>query len=169
MTHTRKEIARWLDAYFEAVNSHQGAVESVAELRRYFSDDFEFRMYTSRQRLSDPPLSRDQLLMLFIHPGLLEKLIPRYYVIDVDSQVAVVQFEIRFCDENSGKEWPPRQASAHYHLKPDGSGGIQIGKIQYWTETFTEDFDSMYEQWGRAKEEALDEFGIKYFDIGSPG
>ena len=169
MTHTRKEIASWLDAYFEAVNSHQGAVESVAELRKYFSDDFEFRMYTSRQRPSEPPLTRDQLLMLFIHPGLLEKLIPKYYVIDVDSRVAVVQFEIRFCDENSGKEWPPRQASAHYHFKPGRTGGIQIGKIQYWTETFTEDFDSMFEQWWRARDEALAELGSKYLKTGSFG
>ena len=169
MPHTREEIASWLDAYFEAVNSYQGTLESVAKLRKYFSDDFEFWMYTSRNRPSAPPLTRDQLLMLFIHPGLLEKLIPKYYVIDVDSRVAVVQFEIRFCDENSGKEWPPRQASAHYHFKPDGTEGIQIGKIQYWTETFTEEFDSMYEQWWRAKDEALVEFGIKYLKTVSEG
>jgi hypothetical protein len=161
MTYSRKEIASWLDPYFDNVNSHQRDVESVAALRKYFSDDFDFCMYTSRN-FSSKPLARDQLLILFIHPGLLEKLIPKYYVIDVDSQVVVVQFEIRFRDENSGKEWPPRQASAHYHLKPDGAGGIEIKKIQYWTETFTEEFDTMFEQWGRARDVALVEFGKKY-------
>ena len=80
---------------------------------------------------------------------------PNYYVIDVNAMKAVVQFAIVFRDEKSGREWPVKQASAHYHLKSDALGGLQIAKIQYWTELFTEEFAPMFEQWERGRAEAL--------------
>ncbi len=93
--------------------------------------------------------------MSFVHPGLLERIAPNYYVIDVDAMKAVVQFAIAFVDEKSGREWPVKQASAHYHLKSDASGELRIAKIEYWTELFTEEFGPMFEQWERSRAEAL--------------
>jgi hypothetical protein len=163
MKHTREQIAGWLDKYFEAANDKQGPVESVVELRRYFSDDFQFWMYTPPPFLT-PPLSRDELLMTFVHPGIHEKLTPKYYVIDLESMVAVVQFELCFTHKESGRSWRSLQASAHYHLRVDADGEIQIGKIQYWTESHRagDDFDSLFELWNRDTEEALLHFGTKY-------
>ena len=168
MGFTYEQIAGWLDRYFEAANDKQGGIESVAGLRDYFSPDLEFWMYTAPPFIT-PPLSRDELLMTFVHPGIQEKLTPKYYAIDVDSMVAVVQFELCFHDERSGKTWRPLQASAHYHLKTDDGGDIQIGKIQYWTQSHTpeDDYDSLFELWDRAKMDALSRFGAKYLGGGS--
>ena len=159
---SREEISNWLDGYFADANGKQGAVESVAGLRKYFSDDFAFWMYTPPSSLT-PPLSRDELLMTFVHPGLHEKLSPKYYAIDVSSMVAVVQFELCFTHQESGKTWRPLQASAHYHFTLDDSGAMKIAKILYWTESHHpgDDFDSLFELWNRQKEEALHEFATK--------
>jgi hypothetical protein len=165
VTHTYEQIASWLDGYFQGVNTNQGAMESVAELRKYFADDLEFRMYTAAgSELMSSPLTREQLLMSFVHPGLLEKITPNYYVIDVDAMKAVVQFAIVFRDEKSGSEWPVKQASAHYHFKSDASGELRIAKIQYWTEIFTEEFGPMFERWERARAEAMADSGSGQFE-----
>jgi hypothetical protein len=160
VTHSYEQIASWLDGYFQGVNANQGAVECAMELRKYFSDDLEFRMYTAAgSEFMSLPLTREQLLVTFVHPGLLEIITPNYYVIDVDAMKAVVQFAIVFRDEKSGREWPAKQASAHYHLRSDASGELRIAKIQYWTELFTEEFRPMFEQWERARADALSESG----------
>ena len=160
---TREQIAGWLDAYFQAANDLQGPVESVAGLRPYFSDGFQFWMYTPPPFFT-PPLSREELLMTFVHPGVHEKLTPKYYAIDTESMVAVVQFELCFTHKASGKTWRPLQASAHYHLEADDAGAIRIGKILYWTESHQpgDDFDSLFGLWNQDKEGALLEFGTKY-------
>ena len=62
---------------------------------RYFADDFQFWMFTPPPFFT-PPLSRDELLLTFVHPGIHEKLTPKYYAIDVETLVAVVQFELCF-------------------------------------------------------------------------
>jgi hypothetical protein len=159
----RDQIAGWLDAYFKAANDNQGPIESVAELRKYFADDFQFWMFTPPPFLS-PPLSRDELLMTFVHPGIHEKLTPKYYVIDVDAMVAVVQFELCFTHKDSGRSWRPLQASAHYHLRLEKDGEIRIQKILYWTESHRsgDDFESLFDLWNRTKEEALLAFGTKH-------
>lgn len=169
MTYTRDQIASWLDAYFEVVNSHQGEVESVVELRKYFADDFVLWMYTTVNRPIDPPQTREQLLLSFVHPGLLEELVPNYYAIDVTTMVAVVQFAIIFRDLNAGRDWPTLQASAHYHLRPDGAGGIQIGRINYWTQRFTDEYRPMFELWWSTRDKALAEFGSRYLETGAAG
>jgi hypothetical protein len=155
MNPTYENIGTWLDTYFEDVNRQQGSIETIPNLRKYFTIDFEFWMYTGRASLKRP-LSLDGLLLLFVHPGLHEGLVPQYYVIDVKRMIAVVQFEIRFVDEASGTNWPPRQASAHYHLVIDENNDLRIKKIQYWTETFTPDaFASLYASWDSYREKAL--------------
>jgi hypothetical protein len=164
VTPTYDQIASWLDGYFQAVAAYQGRPETVVQLRDYFAADLEFRMYTAAgSEFMSAPLGRAELLVSFIHPGLVEKITPNHYVIDVQEMKAVVQFAIVFRDEKSGKEWPQKQASAHYHLRSDASGGLQIAKIQYWTELFTEEFKPMFEQWERGRAEALAGLGNGYF------
>lgn len=163
MSSSRDQIAAWMDEYFQAVNSHQGAVESVVKLRTYFADDLEFRMYTATNPRMSAPLNREQLLLTFVHPGLVEQITPKYYVIDAEAMKVVVQFALSFRDEISAREWPARQASAHYELKEGAAGGLVIARIQYWTEILTEEFGTMFEQWERARTEALTAFGMGYF------
>ena len=163
MNSTREQIAGWLDGYFQAANDKQGPLESVTELRRYFSDDFQFWMYTPPPFFT-PPLSREELLMTFVHPGIHEKLTPNYYVIDLQSLVAVVQFELCFTHKESGKTWRPLQASAHYHLRVDGDGKILIARINYWTESHRpgDDYEPLFDLWTQDKEAALAEFATKH-------
>jgi hypothetical protein len=164
MTKTRQEISDWLDEYFDTANKKQGLLETVPDIGAYFAPELEFWMYTAPPFIK-PPLSRDELLMSFVHPGLQEDLTPRYYAIDPDAMKAIVQFEICFRHEASGKAWPLLQASAHYHLREDPDGRLLITKIQYWTQSTKpeDDFDSMYEVWAQAKLEALSALGVKRF------
>jgi len=164
VNHSYEQIAGWLDEYFRAVNQNQGGLELVANSRRFFAEDLEFWMYTTNSVAGMPlPLNREQLLLSFVHPGLHEKITPNYYVIDVNTLKVVVQFQLAFRDVESGTDWQPRQASAHYHLKSDATGGLQIAKIQYWTEVAQDDFGPVLELWARGREKALTEFGIDYF------
>lgn len=162
MTPSREQIADWLDGYFEAVNSNQGALEVVANSRKYFSADLEFTMYTATTPEMRRPLNREQLLMTFVHPGLHERLTPNCYVIDAEALKAVVQFSLVFRDGVSGREWPVKQASAHYQFKRESSGELLIAKIHYWTEIFGDEFRPMFQQWRRARVEALTESGSEY-------
>ncbi len=165
---TREQISTWLDEYFEAANRLQGPVESVAGLSRYFAPDMQFIMYTPPPFMT-PPLSREELLMTFVHPGIHEQLTPKYYVIDTESMLAVVQFELQFHHAESGKTWRPLLASAHYHLRQDADGEIVIGKILYWTQSHPgdSDFESLFALWTSDKEQALVQFGMKHFKAGS--
>ncbi len=121
---TRESLSKWFDVYFEDVNKNQGPIESVVKLKKYFSQDFELWMYTA-PLFVHPPLSREELLLLFVRPSLREGLVPQYYVIDVKQIMVVVQFEIRFVDEISDAAFPPKQASAHYYL-PSGRYGTDV-------------------------------------------
>ncbi len=163
MSLTRQHIADWLDGYFAAANDLQGPIESVTGRRKYFTDDFQFWMYTPPPFIT-PPLSRDELLLTFVHPGIHEKLTPKYYTIDLDRTVAVVQFELCFTHKASGRSWRPLQASAHYHFRTGDGGELRIEKILYWTESHRpgDDFESLFELWNRDKEDALLAFGTKH-------
>jgi hypothetical protein len=69
--------------------------------------------------------------------------------------VVVVQFQLQFNDEPSGKIWPARQASAHYHFMLDEKKNLKIKKIQYWTEAGPpNEAAPMMELWGKYREKA---------------
>lgn len=156
---TYANISKWFDAYFEAVRKSQANLETVPNLRKYFASDLELTMYTSPSgKLS---MSRDALLISFIHPGLYEEIVPQYYVIDVKQMIVAVQFEILFKDAPSDKKWPPLQASAHYHLTVDESIELRIRKIHYWTEALPGD---LFELWARRREEALTRYALGYIN-----
>ena len=157
---TYENILKWFDVYFEDANKNQGPLETVPNLKKYFTADFEFMMYTAPPFFT-PPLSREELLMLFVHPGLHEALRPQYYVVDVKRMMVVVQFEFQFTDELSGEVWPPKQASAHYHLILDENEDLKIKKIQYWTESSPPDVTApRYAVWAEYKEKALTDLAM---------
>lgn len=158
---TYENVSKWFDVYFEDVHKNQGELETVPNLMKYFSPDLELMMYTGP---SSPPaslMSREALLVSFVHPGLFEEIIPKYYAIDLKQMIVVVQFEIRFIDEPSGKKWTPLQASAHYHLEVDDSSDMKIRRIHYWTEPLPAD---LFEYWGRYRAEALNNLATDYIN-----
>ena len=158
---TYEGILKWFKDYFEDVRKNQGAIETVRNLKKYFAPDLELLMYTSP---SSPPvksMSRDALLLSFVHPGLQEDINPKSYVVDLKQMTVAVRFEIRFFDRPSGKEWPPLQASAHYHLFLDMNKEVQIKRIHYWTEALPGD---LFEFWGRHRDEALEAHAINYIN-----
>jgi hypothetical protein len=105
------------------------------------------------------PSSREQLLLSMVHPGLHEELTPREYVIDLKRMVVVVQFQLQFTDEPSGRVWPAKQASCHYHLVLDKNKDLKIKKIVYFTERSspdeTESQAELMEIWKKYREQAL--------------
>jgi len=153
---THENVTKWLDEYFEFCNSSQGTVDDVADLARYFADDFEFWMFTPPPFFT-PPLSRSEFLMLFVHPGLYEAIRPQHYVIDTKAMMVVVKFEFEFVDETSGRTWPPLFASAHYQLAPGGEKELQIKRIDYWTQTTSDDRSDLFEVWIARRQNALEE------------
>jgi hypothetical protein len=155
---TYEMLSSWFDGYFEQVRTNQGSLETVRNLGSFFTSDFELRMHTGPSQTSIK-MSRDELLLSFVHPGLREDIVPRYYVIDLRQMIVVVQFEIRFYDEPVEKHWSPIQASAHYHLTQDGHGEVKIERIEYWTEALAED---IFEIWSQRRAEALTKHAMAY-------
>ena len=154
-------VLNWFEGYFKDVRNYQGDLKTVPKLKRFFSPDMELSMYTA---LTSPPkkiMTRDALLISFVHPGLQEDITPNYLVVDLKQLIVVVQFEIRFRDKPSGKKWDPLQASAHYHLIVDENKELKIRKIHYWTEPLPKD---VFEYWTRYREEALMKHATNYFN-----
>lgn len=159
---TREQLVAWFDTYFESCNKNQGPIETVVDLKKWFTDDFQFWMHTPPAFIK-PPLSREELLMTFVHPGLHERLSPAYYVVDLKTLVVVVQFELQFANEHTGESWPPLQASAHYHLVQDQSGDLRIKRIEYWVESSPVDLQDMFDLWSSCREKALVGLANSYF------
>lgn len=159
MEWTYDKIAKWFDGYFEDVCKYQGGPETVPNLKKYFSAEMELMMYTAPS--SPPPvsMSRDDLLISFIHPGLQEDIAPEHLAIDVKKMIVAVQFKIRFTDKPTGTKWRPVQASAHYHLAVDENQYLKIAKIFYWTETLPDD---LFDFWARHREKALRQCTLSY-------
>jgi hypothetical protein len=161
MEWTYENISKWFDVYFEDVRKSQGDLETVPNLRKYFTSDMELMMYTSPSPPPKKPMTRDALLVSFVHPGLQEDIAPRYYAIDLKQMIVAVQFEIRFADRPSGTTWPPLQASAHYHLVLDAGKNLKIRRIYYWTEALPGD---LFEIWAKRREEALTKHALSFIN-----
>ncbi len=105
-----------------------------------------------------------------VHPGLHEEFTPQEYIVDMKRMVVVVQLQLQFNDEVSGKVWPAKLASAHYNLVLDENNELKIKKIIHFTEaTFPEEAaspkeESMMELWKRYREKALVELGNKWIN-----
>ena len=161
---TDENVEKWFNAYFEQVNKSQGPIERVVNLRKYFTPDFMFHMYTPPPFFQSP-LSRDKFLMLFVHPGLYEAFKLCHYVIDLKRMRAVVQFEIQFVDEISGESFPPKQCSAHYRLELDENKDLKIKEIKYWTESGASgEATALPKLWIERRVEALTDFAEGFLD-----
>jgi hypothetical protein len=161
MEPTYEYLTNWFDAYFDDVRKSQGAIETVPNLRKYFSPDMELMMYTPPKQSRGKSMSRDALLISFIHPGLQEDIEPKYYAIDMRRMIVAVQFEIRFSDKPTETVWHPLQASAHYHLAQDDKGELKIRRIYYWTEALPED---LFAVWAMRREEALTTHALSFIN-----
>jgi len=155
---TYENVAKWFDGYFKEFNKSAGPLETTPKMQKFYAPDLEFWMYTA-PGFVDPPMSREGLLMNMLHPGLHEELTPQYYVIDLKRMIAVIQFQIQFTDKPSGKVWPARQASAHYHLALDENKELKVKKIQYWTEISLDNDTTMMDLWNKYRDEALTKLG----------
>ena len=161
---TDENVEKWFNAYFEQVNNSQGPIERAVNLRKYFTPDFMFHMYTPPPFFQSP-LSRDKFLMLFVHPGLYEAFKLGHYVIDLKRMRVVVQFEIQFVDEVSGESFPSKQCSAHYWLELDGNKDLRIKEIKYWTESSVPDEATPLQKlWIERRVKALADFAEAFLD-----
>jgi hypothetical protein len=161
MEFTYEEILKWFEGYFEDVRKNQGDLNTVPKLKKYFTSDLELMMYTSPSAPPVKAMSRDALLLSFVHPGLQEDIVPKCYVVDLKQRIVAMQFEIHFYDKPSGKDWTPLQASAHYHLVLDEKQELKIRRIHYWTEALPSD---LFEYWSKHREEALAIHAIGYLN-----
>jgi hypothetical protein len=153
---TYDNITRWFDNYFKAFNKNAGPLKTVPNMQKYFTPDLEFWPYNMAG--AERPASRDSLLRSMIHPGLHEELTPRDYIVDLKRMVVVVQFQLQFNDELSGKVWPPSQASTHYYLVLDENKDLKIKKIVYFTEHRPPEVTgNLHEIWAKYREQALAE------------
>lgn len=156
---TYENIVKWFDAYYDAFNKNSGPLKTVPNMEKYFAPELEFWAYNMPN--TTVPGSREDLLRTMIHPGLHEELTPQEYVVDLKRMVVVVWFQLQFNDEPSGRVWPAKQASCHYHLKQDEAGDLKITKIVYWTERASaeeaEGQAEMMEIWHKYREQALAE------------
>lgn len=166
MEFTHENVTKWFENYFEAFNKNAGPLETVPNMMKFFTDDLEFWSYNMPLGAVPRPSFRNHLLMSMVHPGLHEHLEPREYIIDPERMVVVVQFQLSFTDEVSGTKWPPKQASAHYHLIPDAEIGFKIKKIQYFTEASNPETTSptSRELWKKYKDKALEELATRWIN-----
>ncbi|MBN1189519.1 MAG: hypothetical protein JXA46_07195 [Dehalococcoidales bacterium] len=171
---TYQNVTGWFDEYFKAFNRYVGPLETVPNMQRYFAPDLEFWPFNMAGTKS--PSSREELLMIMVHPGLHEEFTPREYIVDLERMVVVVQLQLQFNDELSGKVWPAKQASAHYHLVMDENNDLKIKKIVYFTEpTSPEEAASqkeavpMMELWRKYREKALAELATRWIDTQARG
>jgi hypothetical protein len=151
---TYNGITKWFDDYFAAFNQNAGSLATAVNMKRYFTDDLEFWPYNQP---GQKPLSREGLLMTMVHPGLHEHLTPIEYTVDLKQMVVVVQFQLQFSDQPSGRVWPPKMASAHYHLVVDKNNQLQIKKILYFMEQRPPEESSYRELWIKYREKDLAE------------
>lgn len=148
---TYDSIVKWFDAYFEAFNKNAGPLKTSMNMKKYFTPDLEFWAYNQP---GERPSSREALLMTMVHPGLHEHLTPREYVVDLKQLIVVVQFQVQFSDQPSGKVWPPKQTSTHYHLVLDEKKDLKIKKILYFMEHRPPEESSYRVLWAKYREQA---------------
>jgi hypothetical protein len=159
MALTYDNVVKWFDDYYEAFNKSAGPLATVPNMEKYFAPDLQFWPYNMAN--TKQPSSREELLMTMVHPGLHEELTPREYIVDLKRMVVVVQFQLQFTDEPSGRVWPAKQASAHYHLALDENKRLKIKKIVYFTERGSPDEAASQTElmvlWKKYREQALAE------------
>jgi hypothetical protein len=131
-----ENVSAWFDRYFEIVNRDAGRLETVTNIGKLYTEDAQFVFYTppAGADFVSAKANREGLMMMLVHPGVQEKITPRYYAINLEKLICVVHFEDRTIDVASGKDIVPAfEASAHYHLVPADDTGLKIKFLEFWT------------------------------------
>jgi hypothetical protein len=152
---THENVSAWFDKYYEII-AKVGTLETVPTIGKYFTDDFEYVYYTlpPDADFTSSRASREELLMMFMHPGLFEVIKPEYYVIDLKQMIVAVHFYDQLTSASAGV-LGSFHAAAFYHLVPAEDTGLKIRKLYYWTETQTpESVTIQKEAWLKALQEA---------------
>jgi len=155
MEFTYDNIVKWLDNYFGAFNKYAGHLETVPNMKEFFTPDLEFWSYNVPNETR--PSTREGLLTSMMHPGLHEELTPQYYVVDERQKIAVVQLQLQFTEEPTKTVYPPKQASAHYHFVHDENQDLKIKKILYFVEHRPPDEPNMRDLMKKYRDKALSE------------
>lgn len=160
---TYNQVKKWFDGYFNAVNECMGPLETVPQIGRFLTPDLQFVMHTAPPFIKSP-LSREEFLLALVHPGLKDRMTPKYYAIDLKQMVTVARIEVRFSDESSGEELTaPIQASCHYHFVVDQNDEIKIDLIEYWTESQPAE-PRLFEMMVRTKDDALNALALDWLE-----
>ncbi len=149
-------IKKWFDAYFETFNRDAGPLVTVVNMKKFFTDDLEFWGY---HLAGERPSNRETLLTSMVHPGLHEHLTPLEYTIDLKKMIVVVNFRVQFSDQISGKVWPPKLTSTHYHLVLNKDGEPLIKKIVYFMEHRPAEESDYRPLWAKYREKEFAEHG----------
>jgi hypothetical protein len=134
---THESISAWMDGYFQTFNQNAGPLETVPNIGKLFTEDFEYVCYTPPPTadFTGRSASREGLLMQMVHPGLREVIEPLYYAINVEKLIVCVRFNDRSVDTETMEDIAPSfQASAHYQLVPAEDTGLKVRQIEFWTE-----------------------------------
>lgn len=151
MEFTYENVVKWFNDYFDAFNKNEGNPETVQYMRKYFTPDLEFWSYNMHDEKR--PANLEGLLSAMEHPGFREVFTPQYYVVDERQKVVIAQLQLQFTEKLTGTVFPPKQASAHYHLVQDENKDLKIKKILYFTEAASPDEPSIVDRMRKYREE----------------
>jgi hypothetical protein len=156
MEFTRDTITQWLEEYFNAIHKMQGPADSVQQMRKFFTPDFEFWPFNMPPGSVPRPSSLDTLLMSMVHPGLHEHITPLDFVIDQEKMAVAVFAQIQFTDEISGTTWPARYAGAFMYFTFNENQELKANKIRYFLENRPPGESTYRELWQKYREQELE-------------
>ena len=148
---THDNVIKWFDEYFNAFNENEGNPETARNMRKYFVPELEFYSYNVHDE--EKPTGREHLVSAIEHPGFHEEFKPQYYVYDEKQKILVAQLQLQFTETSTGTVFPPKMASAHYHLVQDENKDLKIKKILYFVEATSPDEPSILDRMRKYRQE----------------
>lgn len=129
---TFESVSAFFDDYFNTLEECMGPIEKVPKIARFFAEDMEFHFMSYNEFSPGRPLTREEVLGIFIHPGVKEKIVPLYYTVNLKEKICVVLFEDQISDStgNLGKKF---YCSVHYTFRQEADGSLKIIKILDFT------------------------------------
>ena len=148
---TYDNVIKWFDDYFDAFNVNEGDPDRAQRMREYFVPDLEFYSYNVAEE--EKPFGVERLIGAIEHPGFHEVFRPQYYVYDERQKILVAQLELQFTETSTGTVFPPKMASAHYHLVQDADQNLKIKKVLYFVEATSPDEPSILDRMRKYRQE----------------
>ena len=72
---------------------------------------------------------------------------------DEKQKILVAQLQLQFTETATGTVFPPKMASAHYHIIQDENQELKIKKILYWVEATSPDEPSILDRMRKYRQE----------------